>query len=232
MEKIELFLYDIFGNFIPGCLLNLIVFSEVKELLNLNDLDKVLESKILLGAFLLISYILGNLLNLVSHEFFTQGGRFGIRNDINTEREVMKLKKKLSLRLDCSNCRNTCSNNIPCITYDAYDIAKKYIEKENQPNLIRKFETKYLFYRNLTVGLFYVYFYNILMFLKEIIFFGGFSKIKGTVITKFVIIGSLIIWASFREYKYYWGKSKEEMLDSLLLIRKKEDATMRIKLER
>lgn len=198
MEKIELFLYDIFGNFIPGCILNFLFFNEIERILRINKDGVKIDSSLNIWIFFISSYILGNFLNRLSSKIFSSGKIWGITNNLNNDKNIKRLKKQLKY-----------DGN------DVYDIAKKYVEKSKYPNLIRKFEAKYLLYRNLTLSLFLSYFYTIFLNSKV-------NVLPLPFIGKTQLIATLLIITTFLEFKYYWNKTKDELIEVLILIENDE----------
>lgn len=160
-----------------------------------------LDSKIVLWVFFFTSYILGNLLNIISHEFFTKEKHLGIKNDINEDEEIKKLKENFSIQ------------------NDAYDLIKKYIDKSGYPNFVRKFEAKYLLYRNITMALFISYTCSIFKFGYNLFLMGNAKNIDYLSLIRSGILGGIFILTAFYQYKYYWGKVKKEISETLFLIR-------------
>ena len=197
MEKIELFLYDIFGNFIPGSILNFIFFSDILKILRVGSYGEAIDSKLAIIVFFFSSYILGNLLNMISSRLFLKFKLLGVNNLLNGEAELVLLKEELKYE-----------------GRDIYDLAKKYIEKKGYPNFVKKFEAKYLLYRNLTLALFISYVYT--TFIN-----GKVDVLHKLFMRQTTLVAVAIIVTTFFQFRYYWKKTRIEMVETLLLIRKK-----------
>lgn len=178
MEILKFFIFDLFGNLIPGIILSYYLIIKdlpwIKEMKSywggeLASLGSIKIEHIKLGIFLLISFIIGN-------GIMRLGSMFSAC--IKKEKELGKVKK-IFIPLEMFSEKKL----------EDYSTRKEKLIQEKKDTTLQLMEGKYLLFRSLSIVL-------LVIILGEIIF----SEKKRWLEIILLFIGAIICWISFVKY--------------------------------